>query len=192
MLRNILMGTAAGAVGTVALDVVTYLDMAIRGRPSSSVPAQTVQRIAVGAGISLAPSGPSTPQEVQQHYQQIEARQSAIGALLGYHVGLGVGALYGAIRPFLGSVPLPLGALVLGAAATMAADVPAIVTGVTNPKEWGASGWLADVVPHLAYGVFTAVAYEAFSGGPLGRRSGSRAEYLAASARHVASRTRLG
>jgi hypothetical protein len=33
MLRHLLMGTAAGTVGTVALNVATYADMAIRGRP---------------------------------------------------------------------------------------------------------------------------------------------------------------
>jgi hypothetical protein len=39
MLEEALWGAAAGAVGTVALDVSTYVDMAVRGRPASEVPA---------------------------------------------------------------------------------------------------------------------------------------------------------
>ena len=36
------IGAVAGAMGTAALNAVTYLDMAVRGRPSSQVPAHTV------------------------------------------------------------------------------------------------------------------------------------------------------
>ena len=39
MLREMLLGTAAGAVGTVALNAATYADMAVLARSSSSVPA---------------------------------------------------------------------------------------------------------------------------------------------------------
>ncbi len=35
--RRLLLGAAAGAAGTTALDAVTYLDMALRGRPASSL-----------------------------------------------------------------------------------------------------------------------------------------------------------
>src|SRR5438270_11253081 len=104
MLRSIMLGAAAGAVGTVALDVSTYLDMAIRGRPSSQVPAQTVERLAVSVGVPLAPGGPSASlEEQQQHEQQLENRASGLGALMGYTVGIGIGAVYGALRPALGS-----------------------------------------------------------------------------------------
>ena len=37
MRRELAAGIAAGAVGTVALNLTTYLDMVIRGRPASSV-----------------------------------------------------------------------------------------------------------------------------------------------------------
>jgi hypothetical protein len=43
-LRSVLIGTAAGAVGTAALDVVTYADMAARGRPESSMPSTLVKK----------------------------------------------------------------------------------------------------------------------------------------------------
>ena len=184
-----MLGAAAGAVGTVALDVSTYFDMAIRGRPSSQVPTRTVERLAITAGVPLARGGPSASAEEQQHYeQQLENRASGLGALMGYGVGVGVGAAYGALRPWLGSAPVPLTALALGCAAMAGGDLPSILTGTTNPKQWGTSGWLADIVPHLAYGLFTALAFEAISGGVLGRREVSRAEYIAAAARHAAMR----
>ncbi|MEU2880895.1 hypothetical protein ABZ651_32805, partial [Streptomyces sp. NPDC007070] len=39
-MHSISKGLLAGAVGTLALDVVTYGDMLLRGRPSSGIPAQ--------------------------------------------------------------------------------------------------------------------------------------------------------
>ena len=54
MLRDILFGTLAGAAGTVALNIATYADMAIRGRPSSQTPAKVAEKIAAGAGVDLA------------------------------------------------------------------------------------------------------------------------------------------
>jgi hypothetical protein len=182
MLRTLLMGAAAGAVGTVALDITTYLDMAMRGRPSSEVPARTAVRLASVVGADLAPRGQAVSPQAEQ---QAHSRQSGIGALLGYAAGLGVGAAYGAIRPRLGEAPVALAGIALGAAAMAAGDLPPILTRVTDPREWGASGWLADVVPHLAYGLFTAAAYEAFTAGELSRRPRNRAAYLTAAAEHA-------
>lgn len=36
MFRRIVIGAAAGAMGSVALNTITYADMAVRGRPASS------------------------------------------------------------------------------------------------------------------------------------------------------------
>jgi hypothetical protein len=58
---------------------------------------------------------------------------------------------------------VPLAGLLLGAAAMASSDVPAIKLGVTDPAEWGTSGWLADIIPHLAYGLVTAAVYEALA-----------------------------
>lgn len=38
-------GAAAGAAGATALNAVTYLDMVLRGRPASSTPQQTVEKL---------------------------------------------------------------------------------------------------------------------------------------------------
>ncbi len=152
MLRQVLMGTAAGAVGTVALNVTTYADMALRGRPSSSVPAQVAGKLAGKAGIDLSGEGETT-----------QNRKSGLGALSGYAVGLGVGTAYGLVRPLLGDVSVPRAGVVLGLAAMAGSDVPATVLGVTDPTKWGFGSWASDVVPHLAYGLVTAVACEAFN-----------------------------
>lgn len=50
MLKGLLRGAAAGAAGTTALNAVTYLDMAWRGRSSSTTPQQAVEELANRAG----------------------------------------------------------------------------------------------------------------------------------------------
>lgn len=55
MLQTVLDGLMAGVIGTVALNMTTYADMAIRGRPASNVPAKLIGTQAEDAGIkSLA------------------------------------------------------------------------------------------------------------------------------------------
>lgn len=164
MLRNVLLGTAAGAVGTVALNVATYADMAIRGRPSSGVPAQVAGALIEKAGIELSGGGSGSGGADGGEQQQAENRKSGLGALQGYVVGLGIGALYGLVRPG-GATSVPLAGVALGLAAMAASDVPATALGVTDPRQWPASSWAADIVPHLAYGLFTALAYDAFTAG---------------------------
>jgi hypothetical protein len=90
-----------------------------------------------------------------------QARRSGLGALMGYAVGLGIGAGYGLLRARLGRVPAPLAGIAVGLAAMAASDVPAILTGATNPRTWGTSGWLADLAPHLVYGALTVATLEA-------------------------------
>ena len=46
MLRGFVMGAAAGAAGTTALNTMTYLDMVWRARPASSTPETTVKKMA--------------------------------------------------------------------------------------------------------------------------------------------------
>jgi hypothetical protein len=53
LVRDALRGVAAGATGTVARDVATYADMAIRGRASSDTPAKVASTPAQSAGLTL-------------------------------------------------------------------------------------------------------------------------------------------
>jgi hypothetical protein len=154
MRRNLLLGIAAGAVGTIALDVATYLDMAVRARPASSTPSEVVGALTERAGVELAADG---------NGERAGNRRSGIGALLGYGVGLGIGAAYGLLRPLLPGLPPPVAATGLGLAAMAASDVPATALGVTDPRTWGAAGWASDLLPHLAYGLATATVYEALA-----------------------------
>lgn len=166
-MSGFISGAAAGAVGTLAIEAVTYLDMLIRGRPASEVPAQVASKLAQIAGFVFRTKDPRPHarrgEADKQAREKAKNRESALGALLGFGTGLTVGGAYGVLSPSADSTQA---LLVRGTGVAVAAmalsDVPATVLGVTNPKEWGASGWLADIVPHLAYGFVTAFAYEQF------------------------------
>lgn len=157
MLRRVLMGTAAGAVGTVTLNVATYIDMAARARPSSKVPAKVVAAGAEKAGVDLSAEDSDD--------SKAQNRRTGLGALSGYMVGLGVGTAYGLLRLRVRDVPQPLAAVGLGAIAMAGSDVPATLLGVTDPRTWSRTSWAADIIPHLAYGAFTTIAYDAFRDG---------------------------
>lgn len=143
-------GLVAGAAGTAALNVVTYLDMAARGRSASSMPAEAAGKLAHVAGVGLGEG------DTERN------RTEGLGALLGYATGLGVGASYGLVRARV-HLPTPVGALLLGAAAMAGSDVPLTALGLTDPRSWPLSSWAMDVVPHLAYGVVTAWAFDLLS-----------------------------
>ncbi len=154
-------GLASGAVGTAALNMATYIDMAIRGRPGSSVPKNVVRVFEEKAGVELR-SGDTGSGDGRE--SKADDRRIALGQLLGYGAGLAIGAVYGLARPHLRALPLPLAAAGLGAAAMAASDVPAAALHVTKPTKWGAKGWAADIVPHLTYGFAAALAFEGFEG----------------------------
>ena len=44
--RKLGYGVAAGSAGVTMLNAITYLDMAIRARPSSDTPSQAVEQLA--------------------------------------------------------------------------------------------------------------------------------------------------
>jgi hypothetical protein len=58
--NRILMGMVAGAVGTTMLNVVTYLDMAMRGRPPSEVPEKVVDELSSKLDLSLEETATTT------------------------------------------------------------------------------------------------------------------------------------
>lgn len=160
MFRKLIIGAAAGAVGTVALNVATYGDMAARGRPSSGTPAQVAGILAERAGIDLA-SG-----QGDEAKEKAENRKSGLGALFGYGTGIGVGAAYGLLSPILRwLLPTPLRVVAVGLAAMAASDTPIARLGVSDPAEWGAADWASDLLPHLAYGLLTVAAFDAFIDG---------------------------
>lgn len=143
-LVDVLRGAAAGAAGTTALNATTYLDMVVRGRPESRTPKATVEKVSDVTGI-----------DVPGNEQARSARTSGLGALTGIGAGVGVGAVLGTLRGAglrLGPVWGPLAAGVL---AMVAGNAPMTGLGVTNPRQWAARDWAADIVPHLAYGVVT-------------------------------------
>jgi hypothetical protein len=142
-------GLLAGAAGTTLLNAATYLDMAVRGRQPSSLPEQDVERLAGCAGLSLGDG------------EQADARKSALGALLGYVTGAGVGALYGLLAPLLRRLPTPLSAGLVGAGAMAATDAASAMLGTTDPRSWSPQDWAADAIPHLAYGVGVVITYDA-------------------------------
>ena len=149
--RSFMIGIAAGSLGTAALNVATYADMVLRGRPSSEMPSKLVKSLATRFGIEpLAAEG-----------EEADNRRSGAGALLGFANGIGVGVAYGALRPVMRDVPVFFAGALVGAAAMALSDVPATKAGATDPSTWGAEGWLADIVPHLLYGLTVAYSFDA-------------------------------
>lgn len=141
-------GLLAGAAGTTALNVVTYADMAWRGRAGSEIPERLAGRIAGAVGLDLGDD------------ETAANRRQGLAALLGFGVGLGVGAAYGLAGGARGPRGVVAGAAALTVAAALASDVPVTALGLTDPRTWPAEAWLSDLVPHLAYGIVTAVTYD--------------------------------
>ncbi len=115
--------------------------MAVRGRPTSSTPEQTVERFAALAHVPIPGSEESRKNRV-----------AGLGPLLGLATGVGVGVLL-AFGQAAGLRPGPVA--VAGSATALAllgANAPMTALGITDPRTWPVSAWVADVVPHLAYG----------------------------------------
>jgi hypothetical protein len=135
-LGYVMRGAAAGAAGTTALNVVTYLDMALRGRSASSTPEQTVEKLAETAHLSIPGEG-----------ENRRSRLQALGALTGLVAGIGVGGLIGLAR----AAGLRSGTLLTTLSVLVSTNGPMTVLGVTDPRTWSATDWISDLVPHLAY-----------------------------------------
>ncbi|MDJ0358305.1 hypothetical protein [Paenarthrobacter sp. PH39-S1] len=145
LVRGMLCGAAAGAAGTTALNAVTYLDMVLRGRPTSDTPEKTVEKVAEVAHLKIPGSG-----------EERKNRVAGLGPMTGLAAGIGVGAIFGCARS-AGLHPGPATSALLAAAAAMAgADGPMSALGITDPKSWSVVDWMSDIIPHLAYGAVTA------------------------------------
>jgi hypothetical protein len=146
-MKKFASGALAGAAGTTALNAVGFADMALRGRPASSVPARVAEQLARRVGGTVPGSDAAR-----------KNRLEGLGALAGIATGAGVGALAGQLRgTVLGLGPLA-GPAVIGGAAMLVTDVTTAMLGVSDPRTWDAASWLSDIVPHLAFG---AVVYAA-------------------------------
>ncbi len=153
LVRGALRGAAAGAAGTTALNAVTYLDMAVRGRGSSSTPEDTVVRLSELAGVEI-------PGDEEVRGNRIQGLAPMTGML----AGVGMGSLLGMVR----STGLRRGMVVGTGAATLLALVgtngPMTVLGITDPRAWAFADWVSDVVPHAAYGLVTSAVLHGLDG----------------------------
>jgi hypothetical protein len=146
-----LRGAAAGAAGTTALNAVTYLDMTVRGRPTSSTPEQTVEKLAEKAHVPIPGDGDKRQNRIQ-----------GLGPITGLVAGVGAGVVVGLVRaagyrsqPLIGTVLTTLVVLV-------GTNGPMTVLGITDPRTWSAVDWASDIVPHLAYGAVVKTTMDAF------------------------------
>jgi hypothetical protein len=142
-------GLVSGAVGTTALNMATYLDMTVRGRPASEVPAKGVEVMAKRAGVSLGEGDAA------------EQRKQGAGALMGYVTGLTAGVAYSLVEPLARRLPRPLAAVGLGLGVMAATDAASTSLGTTDPRQWSAVDWVSDVIPHVAYGAAAVITYDA-------------------------------
>lgn len=140
----VVRGMVAGAAGTAALNAVTYLDMAVRGRPSSSTPQRTVEAIEDHLPVSVPGEG-----DIRKN------RVSGLGSLSGIATGVGVGAVFGLLRHAGVRLPGPVGAAAVGLAAMTATDGSMAALKVSDPSTWSPADWLSDLLPHLVYGAVT-------------------------------------
>jgi hypothetical protein len=143
---GLLRGAAAGAAGTSTLNVITYLDIALRGRPTSSTPERTVEAMARLFGLTIPGSG-----------DLLVNRISGLGALTGYAAGIGMGILLGLAYSSGWRPRLVVATLVASAIALVGTNGPMTVLGVTDPRTWSVVDWISDLIPHFGYGVVTAL-----------------------------------
>jgi hypothetical protein len=147
----VLRGAAAGAAGTTALNAVTYLDMTIRGRGTSSTPEQTVEALAEKVHVPI-------PGDEEKRQNRVQG----LGPLTGLVAGIGVGVLTGLARAAgLRSQPL-VGTALTTVGVLIGSNGPMTVLGITDPRTWSATDWISDLVPHLAYGVVVKTTMDAF------------------------------
>ena len=147
----VLRGAAAGAAGTTALNAVTYLDMAVRGRGTSSTPEDTVEALAEKVHVPI-------PGDEEKRQNRVQG----LGPLTGLVAGIGVGVLAGLARA-VGFRTNPLvGTALTTAGVLVASNGPMTVLGITDPRTWSTTDWVSDVVPHLAYAAVVRTTLDTF------------------------------
>lgn len=152
MISALLRGAAAGAAGTTALNAATFVDMAVRARPSSSTPQQTVETIAERAGYPIPGEG-----------EERQNRLAGLGSLGGIATGIAIGSVAGFLGPITRRLPIGLAGVLLGGAAMALTAGSMKRLGISDPSSWSAEDWASDALPHLAYGAVTAAALRAMA-----------------------------
>ena len=152
MRNGLLAGVAAGVAGTTALNIVTYLDMVARGRPPSSTPERSVETLSARVGVTV-------PGERNARSNRIHG----LAGLLELSTGVAIGVVLAGLDKLLGGpaarLPVPLSGCLFGGIALVGANGPMALLGITDPREWTATEWASDVVPHVAYGWTAAYVY---------------------------------
>jgi len=144
LLSGATAGAAAGAAGCAALDATTYLDMTVRGRPASDVPAETAEALVK-----------HLPVDVPGQNSRRKNRLNGIGGLSGVLTGVFVGTAFGLLHASGWRPPLPVGAVAVGLGAMAVSDGTLAGLRVSDPRTWSTTDWLSDLIPHLVYGGVT-------------------------------------
>ena len=144
---GITSGLIAGAAGTTALNLVSYVRQTVQATPSSATPDQAAESVVRAVGAEV----PGTPDERQN-------RLEGLGPLAGLGVGLGVGALAGGLRATTLKVPFPAAVAAVGLGAMAISDTVMAVLGISSPRPWTPASVAQDAAPHLTYGAVTILA----------------------------------
>jgi hypothetical protein len=144
--RSLAAGLAGGAAGATALNAVTYLDMAWRGRPASTSPEQLVEKLSDATGMTVPGEG-----------QTRGNRVGGLGALMGIATGIGVGVALVSLRAVGIRPGVALSSVLAGAGAMATSDLPLAVLKISDPRTWTRAEWLSDIIPHAVFGVVTAL-----------------------------------
>ena len=91
LVSALVAGAAGGAAGTTALNAVTDLDMAVRGRSTSSAPEDSIEALVSRTGLRI-------PGEEDTRKNRV----AGLGPLNGIFVGVGIGPVLGSPAPLAG------------------------------------------------------------------------------------------
>jgi hypothetical protein len=123
--------------------------MAARGRPASSTPKTTVEKLSE-----------VTHMPIPGDENARENRISGLGPLTGQLAGVGIGAALGLCRSAGWRPSFGVGTAVATVGVMVGTSGLMTVLGITDPRTWSAKSWVVDIVPHVAYGAVTAAVLE--------------------------------
>jgi len=163
--NRIVAGLVAGACGSIALTATAGLDALIRGEAPRWLPGEVGHKMADELGLPLDYDLDSAEEtagiDARDVTERIGRREEALGTLLSVANRLAIGLVYGMVRKILPRPPWWLAGGALGGVSMVAGDYSAIWSDDDSKPRRTGTDWLADVMPHMAYGVTTAIAFEA-------------------------------